>query len=326
MINPKVTVLMSVYNGEKYLKEAIDSILNQTFKDFEFLIINDCSTDNTVAIILSYHDPRIRLINNKKNVGITCSLNKGIKLSKGAYIARMDGDDISYPQRLEKEISIIEKDKEIGMVTSWIDEFGSINKHSDYFIIVRTVNAPEEIFYTLLFHNCIVHSTVLFKKELVLSLGGYDESYKQSQDYDLWIKISRISKIVKIREALLARRSHENTISRRSIEQKLNADKIFLKNMYKLIPNDISQEILLQIRYNIVRIKNLIRSISIIKNINTLIPEIAYDGLDYQRLKRYGVKKIYQMIFCVLKKEIMRKILRRRLKDILKIYNFDPFQ
>jgi len=90
MLNPKVTVLMSIYNGEKYLKEAVDSILNQTFKDFEFLIIDDGSTDRSLEILESYNDPRIIIVQNKKNIGLTRSLNKGLKLAKGKYIARQD--------------------------------------------------------------------------------------------------------------------------------------------------------------------------------------------------------------------------------------------
>ena len=108
MNEPMVTVLMSVYNGEKFLKEAMDSILTQTFTDFEFLIINDGSTDNSVKIIESYNDSRIRLINNEKNLKLIASLNKGISLARGKYIARMDCDDISSPMRLEKEVDFLE--------------------------------------------------------------------------------------------------------------------------------------------------------------------------------------------------------------------------
>src|SRR5580698_9685158 len=105
--NPKVTVLMPVYNGEKYIKEALESILQQTFIDFEFLIINDGSTDNSVSIIKSFNDNRIRLIHNEKNSGLVYSLNKGIGLSNGEYIARMDCDDVSIPERLEKQVGFL---------------------------------------------------------------------------------------------------------------------------------------------------------------------------------------------------------------------------
>lgn len=314
---PKVTVLMSVYNGEKYIKEATDSILNQTFEDFEFLIINDGSTDRTPLILKSYKDSRIKVHNNRKNKGLTKSLNIGLRMAKGKYIARMDADDISYPQRLEKEILTIEKDKEIGMVTSWIDEFGLINKHSDYFIRVRTANSPEEIFYTLLFHNCIAHSTVLFKKGLVLSLNGYAKIYKQAQDYDLWVKTSRISKVLKIKEALVARRSHKDTISGRSIQQRLNADKIFLKNMCELLSEEINSEILFQIRDNNVKIKNLKESLSIINTINKNIYRIAYKGLDKKKIGQLGDRKRRNMIYSVFINAIMFKNIRRKLKKNL---------
>ena len=312
MKNPKVTVLMSVYNGGKYLREAIESILNQTFKDFEFLIINDGSTDRTAEILQSYDDPRIKIINNEKNIGLTKSLNKGLKMARGEYIARMDADDISMPERLEKELTTITNDKEIGMVTSWIDEISQIVTHSDYSTRVRTTNFPEEIFYTLLFHNCIAHSTVLFNKELVLSLGGYDESYEQSQDYDLWIKLSRVSKIVKLREVLVRRRSHENTISRTNIQQKVNADKIFLKNICKLLSEDISPQILLQIRDNNAGIRNLIQSILIIDKINDRIVEIAPVGLDRKKLRSCGKRKKRLLIYNTLTNALTRGIIGRR--------------
>src|SRR4030067_2802339 len=108
-ISPKVTVLMSVYNGEKYLEKAINSILNQTFTDFEFLIVNDGSTDGSVKIIESYNDHRIRLVHNEANIGLINSLNKGLDLAQGEYVARMDCDDISLTERLPKKVSFLEK-------------------------------------------------------------------------------------------------------------------------------------------------------------------------------------------------------------------------
>ena len=109
MSKPLVSVLMAVYNGEKYLLEAIESILNQTYTNFEFLIINDGSTDSTEEIILSYSDQRIRYIKNEQNLKLIASLNKGLDLAKGKYIARMDADDISLPDRLEKQVNFLER-------------------------------------------------------------------------------------------------------------------------------------------------------------------------------------------------------------------------
>ena len=118
MSHPKVTLLMSVFNGQSYLKEAIESILNQTFEDFEFLIINDASKDNSLRIIQSFDDSRIKLVHNSDNIGLTKSLNKGIDLAKGEFIARMDCDDISLPERLSMQVSFIDKNPDIGILSS----------------------------------------------------------------------------------------------------------------------------------------------------------------------------------------------------------------
>src|SRR4051794_29608800 len=116
---PKVTVLLAVYNGERYLREAIDSILGQTFQDFEFLIINDGSTDSTREIILSYHDPRIRLVDNEDNIGQTRSLNRGLALAAGQFVARQDADDISEPERLASQVAFLEIHPEVVLLGTW---------------------------------------------------------------------------------------------------------------------------------------------------------------------------------------------------------------
>ena len=125
---PKITVLMPVYNGEKYLKESIESILKQTFRDFEFLIINDTSTDESEKIIRSFKDSRIKLIKNEKNIGLTKSLNKGLDLAKGEYMARMDADDISLPKRLEIQVAFMDKNPKIGVIGAWAKVIGESNK------------------------------------------------------------------------------------------------------------------------------------------------------------------------------------------------------
>ena len=124
MTSATVTVLMPVYNGEMYLREAIDSILHQTFTDFEFLIINDGSTDNSETIILSYDDSRIRYEKNDSNLKLIATLNKGIELAKGKYIVRMDADDISIPDRIEKQVAFLEKNPDVGICGSWFTAFG----------------------------------------------------------------------------------------------------------------------------------------------------------------------------------------------------------
>jgi glycosyltransferase involved in cell wall biosynthesis len=126
---PRISVVMSVYNGEKYLRQAIESILQQTYTDFEFIIIDDGSTDSSREIIQSYDDKRIRLVINEQNIGLTKSLNKGIRLAKGEFIARMDADDISLPQRFEKQVAYLDSHPEVGVLGTYaniIDHRGKI--------------------------------------------------------------------------------------------------------------------------------------------------------------------------------------------------------
>jgi len=212
MHNPKITVLMTLFNGEKYLREAMESMLNQTYKDFEFLIIDDASTDSSSEIILSYKDPRIRLIENEQNIGFVLSLNKGLQLAKGEYIARMDADDISMPERLEKQIKLLEENPKVGMTACWISIIHENNNEISFWKIDRQNNSSEEIYYILNFENCLAHSSVIFRKELVIEIGGYDEDLKLTQDYDLWIRLSRITTISKLMEVLVIRREHESNM------------------------------------------------------------------------------------------------------------------
>lgn len=232
---PQVTVLMSVYNGEKYLREAIDSILVQSFKDFEFLIIDDGSTDSSADIIRSYTDPRIRIVQNEKNIGLTHSLNKGLKLAKGEYVARMDADDISLPERLEREVAIAGAYPEITVVTTgfanFVNSFGEDNRDS------VNKGGTDEIewigFEDLLEGNKIFHGSVLFKRKNILDIGGYNERLPTAQDYDLWLRVSKQAKIIKIKIILYLRRLHFDCVSMKGIlKQEYYADKVRRENEF----------------------------------------------------------------------------------------------
>lgn len=209
MVAPKVTVLISVYNDAEYLDSAIASILNQTFRDFEFLIINDGSTDNSRQIILSHNDSRIRLIDNDVNVGLTKSLNIGLAQARGEYVARMDADDISLPERLEIQYeSIISKKAGlVGGCPQIIDGKGKVLRTDQY------CYSPEEIYYWLHFRNCLFHSTVFFRKESILSVGGYDERFRYAQDYNLWVRLMRRIKFYYIPKTLIKYRKRACSIT-----------------------------------------------------------------------------------------------------------------
>jgi len=202
---PKVTVLMPVYNGERYLWEAIESILRQTWTDFEFLIINDGSMDKSREIILSFNDPRICLVDNPTNIGLTKSLNRGLQLSKGELIARQDADDISYPTRLSREVGFLDTHPEVvllGTSARAVDERGE-RKNID-------LNMPTgllSIRWCLMFQNAFIHSSVMFRRRIILGeLGGYDESFARAQDYDLWSRAARAFEVENLSDVLIDHR------------------------------------------------------------------------------------------------------------------------
>lgn len=239
---PSITVLMSVYNSEAYLQEAIESILNQSFPDFEFLIVNDASIDRSRQIILSYQDPRIRLIDNPENLGLTKSLNKGLALAEGQYIARMDADDISHPQRLAKQLAYMEQNENVDVVGSWgwiVDDKGIV--WGD----LRPYVEFEDIFVQLFFSNCMIHSSTFFRKEVIMRLGGYDTAFVRAQDYGLWVKIiSNLGKITNIPEYLVKYRNHHENITNQFFEnQEFYAQKAMAAAFRNIINQEINPEL-----------------------------------------------------------------------------------
>jgi glycosyltransferase involved in cell wall biosynthesis len=210
MQNPRVSVIMSVYNGEKYLREAIDSILNQTFKDFEFLIIDDGSTDSSAEIVHSYCDPRIRVF-KQENKGLTKSLNIGLKLANGEYIARQDADDISLPFRLEKQVEFLDKQTDVVLVSSnieFMDDRGESLGKSD-----RATDSDLIAWYLLFYNQIGGHSQVMFRNQPVMKLGGYSEALRCTQDYELWVRLAKSHEIAILPDVLVRWRKHDDNIS-----------------------------------------------------------------------------------------------------------------
>lgn len=217
-LNPKVSVVMPVFNGEKYLSIAIKSILDQTFKDFELIIINDGSTDNSGNVINSFKDERIVYLKGDTNGGLPHSLNTGIKLAKGRYIARMDADDICEKNRLERQLNFLESNPTIGIVGSsvtMINEKGAkikVLKRETSHINIKW----SSLFSTPMFHPSVMGKTEIFKNNL------YDENFKNSEDYELWSRLLFSTNIIfaNIAEPLLHYRVYPN-----SFTQTLNLDK-----------------------------------------------------------------------------------------------------
>ncbi|HCC51080.1 MAG TPA: hypothetical protein DEQ30_02730 [Porphyromonadaceae bacterium] len=204
--NPPVSVIMPVYNVELYVMEAIDSILCQTFSDFEFIIIDDGSTDNTWNIVQSYNDSRIITIQNDCNIGNYPSRNKGIKVSKGKFIVVMDGDDIAMPERLKKQLLYFEKNPDVIALGTNCKFNSDDNKE---FIPLN----HEDVTISLLKDFNILHPSLMIRKDAILSLGGYDEAYKCAADYDLLCHLALLGKVENLPEILMMHRIHESQIS-----------------------------------------------------------------------------------------------------------------
>ena len=222
---PKISVIMPVYNTEeKYLKEAIESILNQTFTDFEFIIIDDGSSNNAQEVIVSYKNSRILYIKNEQNLGLIKTLNKGLDLAKGEYIARMDSDDISLAERFQKQADFLDKNSEVDILGTW---FNCIPRDR----VIETFTTDEEIKECMLINsNNIGHPTVMIRKSTVDDLKiRYDETNLYVEDYALWLSLIEKVKFANVGEILLNYRIHEKSVCQtKELEQSLNVQKIMV--------------------------------------------------------------------------------------------------
>ncbi|PFH87079.1 glycosyltransferase [Bacillus sp. AFS088145] len=246
---PLISVLMSVYKTDNnFLRESIESILNQTYENFEFIIIDDCTTEENIKTILSYDDSRIRLIHNEFNLGLTKSLNKAIQLANGKYLARMDSDDISELNRFEKQILFLEKNPEVIVLGGYAQILGS-NK-----IFMSRVDHFEVLKMRMLFFACaLVHPTAMINKSLLMHHRiQYDECIKKAQDYMLWTDCMSVGKIAVLNEVVLQYRIHENQASiAGSDEQKKCAMIVQKKLLQPLLGGSITDEIQL-LHYSII--------------------------------------------------------------------------
>ncbi len=214
---PRITVLMPVFNCEAFVGEAIESILDQSFGDFEFLIIDDASTDNTREIIKSYQDPRITLIEKAHNTGYTRSLNHGLSIAKGEYIARMDGDDISLPERFLRQLEFMDSHPDVVVCGT---NFGFVGKDG-------AKNQPiqhEDIKIKLLNKTALGHPTTMIRKKVLFENGiVYDVEKEPAEDYAMWVFLLRVGKLHNLKEVLFKYRQHNNQVSfkRQNISQRM---------------------------------------------------------------------------------------------------------
>lgn len=264
-VNPKISVVMAVYNGEKYVSEAIESILNQTYKDFEFIIINDGSKDNTFELIEKYQnqDQRIKLVSRENN-GLVQSLNEGIKMANGDYIARMDADDICLPTRFEEQLSYMDFNK-LDLCGSWVQTFNSQSELA----ILEYPEKHNDIEFRSFFMCSFAHPSVMIKRSIFDKIKYKNET---AEDYRLWCDIlSNGYKAGNIQRVLLKYRIHNAQLTQIRTEELINSE--------NNISLDFSKRINPQIMHVVVEsidIKNnctVLKFNKLINNISTLSKE-----------------------------------------------------
>lgn len=240
-VPPRVTVLTTVYNGARYLDEAIDSVLAEEFGDFEYVIVDDGSTDGTADLLAraAARDPRIIVLRNETNRGIAASANRGLAVARGEYIARIDSDDISMPGRFRRQVATLDARPEVALVSmnyESIDADGAVlaRSHRDHPSIV--------VEYLLHFSNALGgHSQVMFRSSVVEAVGGYDETCAAALDSDLWTRIVRHGRIVVLPEIGMRYRVHHESVSARSSATQVEVGKrILLRTLSSYLGRPVS--------------------------------------------------------------------------------------
>lgn len=221
-MKPLISVIMSVYNEQQYIAEALRSILTQTVQDFEIILFDDGSTDRTVDIIMELHDERIHIHQNKQNLGLTRNLNLALEMASGKYIARMDGDDISMPNRFERQIEYLKAHSDMILISCQTKTFG------DETLISKVEENPEKLKCMMLIHPVLAHPGFMARKELFEEYKfRYDESFRQAQDYELIARVTRKFRIGICPHVLLKYRTHKEQVSVKATgSQFVNADRV----------------------------------------------------------------------------------------------------
>jgi hypothetical protein len=240
--SPPVSVVMPIYNAQRFGPAAIESILHQTFTDFEFIIVDDCSTDQTPDLLQAYQqaDSRIRVIRLGHNQGATAALNRGCQEMVGHYIARMDADDISLPDRLEKQVAFLDAHPEVGVVGCWIQNMDASGQ------IDRVVRLPAQnglIKWLMLFFSPFAHPTVMMRREVLFQAGLYQTDILKAQDYDLWVRLSRLTDMANIPAVHYHYRHWDQSISSQfQPEQQQFTQQIIRRHLEELLQRSISAE------------------------------------------------------------------------------------
>jgi len=236
---PKVTVLLPAYNAGTYLDAAIDSICNQTYSDFELLVVDDGSTDSSIGRLQIFRDQRVRIVRNDSNLGLIATLNRGLREARGEFIARMDADDIAHPRRLERQVTFLDERANIGLCGTWFQTFDGYPRRT-----VRPPTEPEEVHARLFVQSPLGHPTVMFRRRTFEEFRlSYDAAYPHCEDYELWTRAAMVTRLANLPEVLLKYRMHPAQVSSaKRGEQEQTLDRIRGRQLRRLHPDVTAQE------------------------------------------------------------------------------------
>lgn len=236
-MHPQVTVILPVYNGERYLREAIDSVLAQTYTDLELWVCNDGSTDGTAAIADSYDDPRVRRIDNPHNMGLVATLNRAFALMESPFIARMDDDDLWEPDKLQLQIALLERRPDVGICGTSIHKFGDID---------ALMHFPEEsdaLKVGLLFYCMMSHPSVVYRRSMLQATGlTYRADYFPAEDYKMWVDALQHTHIYNLQKPLVHYRQHAAQICRTKSDEQVAVERHLHEEQLRLLCPDPTDE------------------------------------------------------------------------------------
>lgn len=212
MSKPKVSIILPVYNSQEYIKEAIESISSQSFKDWELIIIDDASSDQTPNILKKYKDKRIIGLKNDRNMGVAISLNRGLKQATGEYIARIDADDICFPNRFELQVEFLDNNPATVIVGSNAE---IINSSGDVLFITDLPTTDIGIRNMLFVRNPLIHPSVMFRRKILGKVGNYNIKFNGAEDYELWFRMLKSGRAYNFKKPLIKRRVHDNVVTKK---------------------------------------------------------------------------------------------------------------
>ncbi len=284
---PLVSILMPVYNAAPYVKEAIESILTQTFTNFELLVFNDGSTDNSSEVIRAIDDKRITLFDYKENSGYVAHLNEGLRIARGQYIARMDADDIAFPDRLAKQVALLANEPAIGLCGTGYQMFGTLDR------VIQLPSDDKQIREFMLEHSPMGHPTVMFSKTVIAQHNlAYDKAFMPAEDYKMWYDFSRVSQLKNLPDILLHYRVHPHQISSyQNATQRANADAVRIMQLtdkgFRLSTEE--QKLYCRILSHHTRLDSAAEFEAVLQVMQKVLSENT-------RLKAYG-EEVFQKIF-----------------------------